>query len=103
VFFYEILEMKTIHFPYIAAGLGLCLLFIVTNGSQTGTDGATLLPLLTLLVVSEFCFIVNAIACYIGIKHILASNFQARYVITTITCLLLAIRFLIIGLTLWPL
>jgi len=95
--------MKTINFPYIAAGLGLMLMLLVTKGKVLGSDGETLLPLLTLLVVSEFCFIVNTIGVYIGIKQIKAIGFQALYTVTTLLCALLAVRFLFIGVALWPL
>ncbi|OUR65054.1 hypothetical protein A9Q79_03705 [Methylophaga sp. 42_25_T18] len=95
--------MKTINFPYIAAGLGLMLMLVVMRGQVLGADGETVMPLLTLLVVSEFCFFVNAIAVYIGFKQIKAIGFQALYTITTLLCALLAVRFLFIGIALWPL
>ncbi len=46
--------MKTQDFPYIALALGAFLLLVVLKGSQIGSDGLSYLPLLTLLVVSEF-------------------------------------------------
>jgi hypothetical protein len=95
--------MKTINFPYIAATLGIMLMLVVIRGSVLADDGQTVMPLLTLLVVSEFCFFVNAIAVYIGIKHLIATGFQALYTATTILCALLAARFLFLGITLWPL
>ena len=95
--------MKTINFPYIAAALGLLLLTVVMKGSGLDASGDTTMPLLTLLVVSEFCFFVNAIAVYIGIKQIKAVGFQAVYTITTLLCALLAARFLYLGIALWPL
>lgn len=95
--------MKTINFPYIAAGLGLMLMLVVMRGQQLDSDGQTVLPLLTLLVVSEFCFFVNAIGLYIGAKQIKSAGFQALYTVTTILCALLAIRFLFLGFSLWPL
>lgn len=95
--------MKTINFPYIAAGLGLMLMLVVMKGKVLGSDGETTMPLLTLLVVSEFCFFVNAIGFYIGAKQIKAIGFQALYTVTTILCALLAIRFLFVGIALWPL
>jgi len=95
--------MKTINFPYIAAALGSMLMLVVMRGSMLAADGQTAMPLLTLLVVSEFCFFVNAIAVYIGIKHSIATGFQAIYTATTLLCALLAMRFLFLGITLWPL
>ena len=95
--------MKTINFPYIAAALGVMLMLVVMRGSVLADDGQTALPLLTLLVVSEFCFFVNAIAVYIGIKHIIATGFQAFYTAITLLCAILAVRFLFLGIALWPL
>ncbi|NQY26634.1 MAG: hypothetical protein HRT92_05595 [Piscirickettsiaceae bacterium] len=95
--------MKTINFPYIALSLSLFLLLVVSKGSQIGTDGLTLLPLLTLLVVSEFSFIVTLIGTYIGIKTIFAVGLHPVYALTTLLCAVLSIRFLLLGIALWPL
>jgi hypothetical protein len=95
--------MKTINFPYIAAGLGLMLFLVVMRGSTITSDGTTALPLLTLLVVSEFSFFVNAIAVFIGIKHINATGMKMFYTATTVLCAVLTVCFLYLGFTLWPL
>ncbi len=95
--------MKTYNFPYIALGLGLFFTIVVMKGSEAGNDGATLLPLLTLLVISEFSFFVTAAGAFIGIKHIRAVGFKFVYTATTILCLLLAVRFMLLGAELWPL
>ncbi len=95
--------MKTVSFPYIALALGLFLLLVVVRGSQITSDGSTSLPLLTLLVVSEFSFFVNAIGAYIGFSHSLKSGFKPLYGIITLLCLLLSFYFLWLGIKLWPL
>ncbi|PHS68664.1 MAG: hypothetical protein COB23_08985 [Methylophaga sp.] len=95
--------MKTINFPFIAVALGLMLMLVVVRGSQIGEDGTTTLPLLTLLVVSEFCFFVNAIGAYIGIKHMYATSIKPAYAAVTVVCVILAARFMWLGITLWPL
>lgn len=95
--------MKTIHFPYIALALSLFLLLVVSKGSQLGSDGLTLMPLLTLLVVSEFSFFVTLIGTYIGVKNISSVGIRSVYALSTLLCALLSIRFLILGITLWPL
>jgi len=95
--------MKTINFPYLALGLGLFLLLVVIGGSQMNTDNTTVLPLLTLLVVSEFSFFVTAIAVYIGSQNIKAMGFKSFYSLTTLLCLLLSIQFMLLGIELWPL
>ncbi len=95
--------MKTIHFPYIALGVGIVFLLMVSVGRQAGTDGASALPLLTLLVISEFAFFATGIAAYIGFKHIRATDFQLFYAFVSLLCGLLSIRFMLLGIDLWPL
>jgi hypothetical protein len=94
--------MKQENFPFIASGLGLFMILLVVKGSEIGEDGSTLIPLLTLLVVCEFAFIVNAIGAYIGIKHTIATEFKALYAVATLLCALLAIFFAWMGILLWP-
>jgi len=95
--------MKTINFPYLALGLAATILLIVIRGGQLDAQGNTTLPLLTLLVMSEFAFFVTAIASYIGIKHLFAAGFKLLYAVTTLLCLVLSLRFLYMGVMLWPL
>jgi hypothetical protein len=94
--------MKKENFPFIATGLSLLLLILVIKGSAAREDGSTLLPLLTLLIVSEFAFFVNAIGAYIGIKHTLANGIKPIYGVVTLICMLLAILFAWMGISLWP-
>lgn len=95
--------MKTFNFPYIASGLGLTLMLLVMIGSNTDNDGATSLPLLTLLIVSEFSFFVTAIGAYIGIKHIRSVGIKPVYTFITVLCAFLSLRFAFLGINLWPL
>ena len=95
--------MKTSNFPYIALGLGIILLLVVITGSKTSNEGAATIPLLTLLVISEFAFIVTAIGVYIGTRHILSTGIKAVYITVTIICAILSVRFLFLGIELWPL
>jgi len=95
--------MKATHFPYIALALSAFLLLLVLKGSELNSDGTTLLPLLTLLVVSEFSFFVTAIATYIGLKNISSFGYKSIYSLATLLCLLLSIRFMLLGIELWPL
>jgi len=95
--------MKTINFPYIALGLTAFLLLLVIKGSELNSDGTTTLPLLTLLVVSEFSFFVTAIAVYIGSHNIKAKGFRSLYSLVTLLCLALSIQFMLLGIQLWPL
>ena len=95
--------MKTVNLPYIALGLGLLLILVVTKGSETGSDGATALPLLTLLIISEFAFFITAAGVIFGVKHICSVGIKPVYTITIILCALLSVRFMLLGIDLWPL
>jgi hypothetical protein len=94
--------MKKESFPYIASGLGLFLLLLVLKGSDVRDDGSTLIPLLTLLIVSEFSFFVNAIGAYIGVNHILHNGIKPVYGVVTLICIVLAAVFAWLGISLWP-
>lgn len=94
--------MKRINFPYIALGLGLILMLVVVNGREERGE-ATVIPLLSLLVINEFAFFVTAIGAYIGIRQTVSIGIKPVYAITTVFCVLLSIRFLILGIDLWPL
>lgn len=95
--------MKKYAFPYIALALGLILLLIILKGSETGSDGNTIVPLLTLLVINEFAFFATAIGVYLGIMHMKAIGIKYGYLAATILCGVLAIVFLVLGFKLWPL
>ena len=95
--------MKLTALPYLAVGIGVPLMLIIIRGSETGGDGNTAMPLLTLLVVSEFAFFVTAIGAFIGLKHIRAVGVQPLYALASVICVLLAIRFMWLGIKLWPL
>lgn len=73
------------------------------KGSELNSDGTTLMPLLTLLVVSEFSFFVTAIGVYIGTQNIRTQGIQSVYTLVTVLCLVLSIRFMFLGIELWPL
>jgi len=95
--------MKTIHFPYIALVVGGLFLLMVSIGRQAGADGATALPLLTLLVISEFAFFATGIAAVIGFKQMQQTSFQIVYGLVSLLCALLSLCFMLLGIDLWPL
>ncbi|MES9991626.1 MAG: hypothetical protein ABW098_06695 [Candidatus Thiodiazotropha sp.] len=94
--------MNKSNFPFVALSLGLLIMLVVMKGIQPQADGTTTIPLLTLLVASEFAFFVTAIGGYIGIRHIQATGMRPLYTGTTLFCILLSIGFLLLGITLWP-
>ena len=93
--------MSIAKFPYIAFALSVIFIIVLTFGQQQ-VDGATLLPLLTLLLVSEFGFILNLITLYIILKY----SFQQASIALKTGMLLAVIGFslyfLVQGLQLWP-
>ena len=95
--------MKTVNFPYIASILGIVIMLLVMKGSQPGADGSTAIPLLTLLVMSEFAFFVTAFGVFIGVKHLRVTGMQPLYAAVTVFCALLSMRFAWLGFELWPL
>jgi hypothetical protein len=94
--------VKTYTFPYIAFGLGVTLMLLVIIGGQVREQGSTAIPLLTLLVVSEFAFFVTAIGGYLGIKRTLETGIKPLYATVTVLCGLLSVWFLWMGIQLWP-
>lgn len=95
--------MKVVVFPYLAVVLGAILMLIVVSGSNTGAEGNTAIPLLTLLVISEFAFFVTAIGAFLGFKHYQSASQKPVYMTAIIICVALAIRFMWLGIELWPL
>jgi hypothetical protein len=94
--------MKKFNYPYIASGLGLFLLLIVYKGSEIDDSGHTSMPLLTLLAISEVAFFVTAIGAYIEVKQILSNGFTLIHTTIAIFCALLAVKFMMLGIELWP-
>jgi len=99
--------MKVINFPYIALALGLFLSLLITKGGEIDSNGETLLPLLTLLIINECAFFLTLAGTVIGIKQLKSLNFNVRenlfYTITITICILLTIQFILLGVKLWPL
>jgi len=95
--------MKKHNFPIVASSLGLIFLLVIIKGSEIDSDGATIIPLLSLLAITEFAFFVTAIGAYMGVRHMLSVGVQFVYAIVTLVCFLLSIRFMLYGITLWPL
>ena len=89
-------------FPLIASMLGCFLILVVFKGSELRDDGNTLLPLLTLLLVSEFGAIVSAAGVYFGGRHFLETRRISMSTVATICCGCLCVLFVVRGFQLWP-
>ncbi|MGD8914611.1 MAG: hypothetical protein PVI97_17940 [Candidatus Thiodiazotropha sp.] len=94
--------MNKNNFPFVALGIGLFMMLFVMKGSETSDDGITAIPLLTLLVVSEFAFFVTAVGAYFGARHIQADGMKPLNTASTLICMLLSVGFLWLGIALWP-
>lgn len=90
------------NFPIIAAALGFLLTLLVLRGSRLGDDGNTLIPLLTLLLVSEFGAILTLIGLYFGGRQFLATRTISIHTAATILCVCFFVHFLVRGFQLWP-
>ena len=95
--------MSKYSFPYIALVMGIFFMLVVTVGGQLGEGGLTKLPLLTLLVVSEFAFFLCVIGVYLSLRRIIDLGFSSIHALVGVSCVILAARFLMLGLEFWPL
>ena len=95
--------MKKLNYPYIALGLGLLLMLVVYKGSKLGDSGDTSIPLLTLLTICEVAFFITGFGIYFGVKRIRLNGFKLLDALIVLFCALLAIKFFMLGIELWPL
>lgn len=95
--------MSKYSFPYVALAMGIFFMLVVTIGGQLGEGGSTKLPLLTLLVVSEFAFFLCLIGAYLSLRRIIDLGFTSIHAVVGVSCVILAVRFLMLGLAFWPL
>ena len=87
-------------YPLMALGLGLVLsLVLLRFGTTTTGEG---MPLLTALLMSEFGFLVTAIAAGIGIRDLVKQGRKTAMLLLLVGNLLLAANFLRMGLVFWP-
>jgi heme/copper-type cytochrome/quinol oxidase subunit 3 len=94
--------MNKNNFPFVALGIGLLIMLFVMKGRETLDDGTTAIPLLTLLIISEFAFFLTIIGAYFGIRRILTDGMKPLNVVITLFCMLLSVGFLWLGVALWP-
>jgi hypothetical protein len=92
--------MTKSNFPFIAVILCLPLFFLVML--TTRQDSVYSLPLLTLLIVSEFGFIVTAAGAYLAIRTQQELGYTARMLVAGLVCICLAVVFFWKGIQLWP-
>ena len=95
--------MTKIAFSHIAVALGLILLILLVKSAPETSGGDPKLPLLTMLIVSEFGFIVTAIGVFTSVKQMIKAGVSNFILASAICCALLSFKFMSIGISYWPL
>lgn len=94
--------MNKTNFPFIALALGLFLMGVLFKTGATDPDVELLLPLLTVLIISELGFIVMAVAVFLGGQTLIKNGFDIVLGVVTLLCGMLGVEFMLVGLEHWP-
>jgi hypothetical protein len=94
--------MNKSNFPFIAFGLGLFLMGILIKTGATDPGSELVLPLLTVLIISEFGFIIMAVAVFLGAQTLAKNGFEIVLAIAILLCGMLGVEFMLIGIAHWP-
>lgn len=94
--------MKKEAFTWIALGIGLALAMLAIPASLPDADGNTALPLLTLLLINEFGFILTALGAAAGIRRLRDTRRRFALLAAVAGCVVLAVVFAWVGVALWP-
>jgi hypothetical protein len=89
-------------FARIALTIGLVIALALLAAGATNPASEPALPLLTLLILCEFGFIVTVIGAFLAVRSLLARGITARSGSEALGCIVLAAAFLMLGLALWP-
>ncbi len=89
-------------YPWLALGLGLIIAVILVVSGAVDPASQPALPLLTLLIMTEFGFFVTAIGAVQAIRAGLAQGFGLALLTVIAGCSLLSIGFMWLGISLWP-
>lgn len=92
--------MKRFNFPWIAAGIGIILAIVMLRGGATEPAGATHLPPLTLLFISEFGFLITATGAFVAVRAWRRAH-NRRELLLGLACSVLALGFVAIGIAMW--
>lgn len=94
--------MNKTNFPFIALAIGLFLMGVLFTTGAIDPDTELVIPLLTVLIISEFGFIVMASAVFLGIQTMARNGFDIVLSIVTLLCGMLAVEFMLTGIEHWP-
>ena len=97
------MNLQQTPFSLIAFVLGIILLVLLIKSAPEVVGGEPKLPLLTMLIVSEFGFVVNAIGVFTAIKTMLNTGINQYLLAGAICCSALSVKFMMIGISYWPL
>ncbi len=89
-------------FPWLALGLGLVIAMVLVFAGAAGPEEGHSLPLLTLLIVAEFGFFLNAIGAGLAIRQLMQQGLNPGVILSASGCVVLAAGFAWLGLQLWP-
>jgi hypothetical protein len=88
-------------FLWFALGTGLAFSLILTWDASENSSSNYQLPLLTILLMSEFGCLVNAIAAGIGIRNLSTQGFNKLGIFILLGNLILTVSLFLAGLKLW--
>ena len=94
--------MNKTNFPFIALAIGLFLMGVLFKTGAANPDAELVLPLLTVLIISEFGFIVMAVAVYTGVRSLAKNGFDIVLAVVTLVCGMLGVEFMLTGIQHWP-
>lgn len=94
--------MNKTNFPFIALAIGLFLMGVLFKTGAADPSAELVLPLLTVLIISEFGFIVMAIAVFFGVQTLAKSGFDIVVAVVTLLCGMLGVEFMLVGIEHWP-
>ncbi len=95
--------MSKYNFPFVALMLGIVFIMVLLVGGQPDSQQVTKIPLLTLLIVSEFAFFVCVIGVYLSVRRVTDLGYSALHVVAGGACLIMAVWFMKLGIGFWPL
>jgi hypothetical protein len=95
--------MKRSSFPFVALAIGSALMALLLIAGSPGDETRRILPLLTLLIVSEFGMFLTGIGAWLGFATMRETGVRPAILSTTVVCALLAVVFLVLGIGYWPL
>ena len=96
------MQMTKEGFPWLALGIGLVLAAALLRSGAADPGGGYGLPLLTLLLMAEFGFLVTAVGAFLGLRTLQRRGLSLGYGLAALGCAVLALAFLLLGLSLWP-